>query len=109
MIIANGLCSEPQYKYQFKSWGWKRSIPASKKAQMCDIGQTRANLGKSTVMHYKGQEVDQNKLRRYAKAAIRKDIVFNPGMSRGRALDEGLFTSQHPLGNTVYALKLELR
>ena len=74
---------------------------------MCDIGQTRANLGKSTVMKYKGQEVDQNKLRRYAKSATRKDIVLNPGMNRGRALDEGLFTSQHPLGNTVYALYSE--
>jgi hypothetical protein len=109
LTVANGLCSEPQYKYQFKSWGWRKSIPASKKAQMCDIGQTRANLGKSTVMKYKGQEVDQNKIRRYAKAATRKDIVLNPGMSRGRALDEGLFISQHPLGNTVYALYLESR
>ncbi|PMD32035.1 hypothetical protein L207DRAFT_548557 [Hyaloscypha variabilis F] len=82
--------NEPQYKYQFKRWGWKKSIPASKKAQMCDIGQTRANLGKGTVMKYKGQEVDENKLRRYAKMATRKDVVLNPGMSRGRASDEAI-------------------
>ncbi|KAE9370227.1 hypothetical protein N431DRAFT_468295 [Stipitochalara longipes BDJ] len=94
--------NEPQYKYQFKSWGWKKSIPASKKAQMCDIGQTRANLGKSTVIKYKGQEVDQNKLRRYVKMTTRKDVGLNPGMSRGRPSDEGLFTSQHPFGNTVF-------
>ncbi|KAN0089874.1 hypothetical protein V8E51_018453 [Hyaloscypha variabilis] len=94
--------NEPQYKYQFKQWGWKKNIPASKKAQMCDIGQTRANLGKGTVMKYKGKEVDENKLRRYAKMATRKDVVLNPGISLGRASDEGLFSSQHPLGNTVF-------
>lgn len=108
-IIANWLCSESQYKYQFKSWGWKKSIPAAKKAQMCEIGQTRANTGKSTVLKYKGQEVDQNKLRRYAKVATRKDLVLKPGMSRGRASNEGLFPAQHPLGNTVYALLSALR
>ena len=102
-LTADGLFSEPQYKYQFKRWGWKKSIPASKKAQMCDIGQTRANLGKGTVMKYKGKEVDENKLRRFAKMATRKDAVLNPGISRGKALDEGPFSSQHPLGNTVYA------
>jgi hypothetical protein len=100
-LTAEGLCSEPQYKYQFKRWGWKKSIPASKKAQMCDIEQTRANLGKATVIKYKGQEVDQNKLRRHAKIATRKDVVLNPGMSRGTVSDGGLFSSQHPLGNTV--------
>jgi hypothetical protein len=112
LITANGLYSQSQYKYQFKSWGWKKSIPSSKKAQMCEIEQTRAALGKSTVMKYKGQEVDQtiqNKLRRYAKMATRKEMVLNPRMGQGRSSDEGLFASQHPLGNTVYDLYSEER
>ena len=103
LIIANKLLSESQYKYQFKSWGWKKSIPASKKEQMIGIEHTRAALGKSTVIKYKGQEVDPNKLRRYAKMASRKDVVLKPRMSQGRPSDEGLFNSQHPLENTMYA------
>ncbi|PMD49347.1 uncharacterized protein K444DRAFT_298311 [Hyaloscypha bicolor E] len=92
---------EPQYKYQFKTWGWKKNVPATKKAEMCEIGRTRASLGKSTVMKYKGQDLDLNKLRRYAKMASRKDVVLPASRSQGLS-DGGFFNSQHPLGNTIF-------
>jgi CTP-dependent riboflavin kinase len=94
--------SESQYKYQFKTWGWKKNVPATKKAQMCEIERTRASLGKSTVMKYKGQDLDPNKLRRYAKMASRKDVVLPASRSQGLS-DGGFFNSQHPLGNTMYS------
>ncbi|KAH8786356.1 hypothetical protein F5882DRAFT_497061 [Hyaloscypha sp. PMI_1271] len=92
---------ESQYKYQFKTWGWKKNVPATKKAQMCEIERTRASLGKSTVMKYKGQDLDLNKLRRYAKMASRKYVVLPASRSQGLS-DGGFFNSQHPLGNTIF-------
>jgi hypothetical protein len=69
---------------------------------MCNIEHTRAGLGKSTIIRYKGQEVNPNKLRRYAKMASRKEVGLTPRMSSGGSSNDGPFSSQHPLGNTTY-------
>jgi hypothetical protein len=42
---------------------------------ICDLIQTRAQLGKSSLVEYKGQEVDKLQLRRYMKTKARKDLT----------------------------------
>jgi hypothetical protein len=66
---------------------------------MCEIERTRASLGKSTVMKYKGQDLDPNKLRRYAKMASRKDVVLPASRSQG--LSDG--------GSSILSIRLEIR
>jgi hypothetical protein len=84
----------------------KKSIPAAKKSAMCDILQTRAQMGKSTVMTFKDKHVDLKKLRRVMKEHARQQIIMRPVTS---SLDEGASISSHtivPFGNTMYDLTL---
>jgi hypothetical protein len=67
------LRRETQYKRQFGIWKWRKNVPTSTKAAMCDIIQTRAQLGKATKVKYKGQDLDSKKLRRFAKVKARQD------------------------------------
>src|SRR5438876_2569032 len=100
MLTSHLPTSESQYKYQFsRKWGWKKSIPASKKAAICERGQTRAALGKSTVVKYKGKEVDSKKIRRHAKEAARKEIALNAAADGVGSQKGGLFGSVLPFGN----------
>ena len=68
--------SESQYKYRFKGWDWKRNIPASKKQKINEYCQSRAQLGKSTTVSYKGRPVDDRQLRRQAKKATRVKMTL---------------------------------
>jgi hypothetical protein len=68
--------SESQYKYRFKGWDWKRNIPASKKQKINEYRQSRAQLGKSTTVSYKGRPVDDRQLRRQAKKATRVEMTL---------------------------------
>jgi hypothetical protein len=70
---------ETQYKYQLKKWKLKKYIPSAKKSAMCDIYQSRAAQGRSTIVKYKGKDVDVRKLRRQAKTAMRRELVSGPG------------------------------
>jgi hypothetical protein len=73
------LDRENQYKYHFKKWGWRRSLPTKKKETLSSQLQSRAAAGKlSSSMTYQGRPVDQKQIRRYLKEAARKatrDIV----------------------------------
>jgi hypothetical protein len=86
--LQNGInrrdFSETQYKYRFKQWGWKKNVSASKKRAVLDISQRRAQLGKATLVTYKGKQIDAKKLRREAKNVKRKEksltaTVLEPG------------------------------
>ena|SRR5579862_2403094 len=95
------LTSQTQYKYQFgRKWGWRKNIPSSKKAAICERGQTRAALGKSTAVTYKGKDVDPKKLRRYAKTVARKETAFG---TTGQPVGQqgGLFGLALPFGNRM--------
>jgi hypothetical protein len=101
MLTCLLLTSQTQYKYQFgRKWGWRKNIPSSKKAAICERGQTRAALGKSTVAKYKGKDVDPKKLRRFAKTAARKEITLGaPGEPAGQ--QGGIFGLVLPFGNRM--------
>lgn len=58
---------------------------------MCEIGQTRAVLGKSMVVKYKGKIVDPKKLRRHAKDAARKEIALKAAPDRAGSQQSGSF------------------
>lgn len=68
--------NESQYKYRFKGWDWKRNITASKKQKINEYCQSRAQLGKSTTVSYKGRPVDDRQLRRQAKKATRVKMTL---------------------------------
>jgi hypothetical protein len=57
-------------------------------------------MGKSTIVKYKGKEVDSNKLRRYAKTAARGEVVLKSiaGFSGGGG---GSLFNPLPLRNTM--------
>ena len=93
-LLAHLFRSESQYKYQFKKWNWKKSVPSSKKAQIVELGQKRASIGKSTVAVYKGKQVDPRKLRRYVKGAYRKPGSLVAGPSNR------LDSQEDTIGNT---------
>jgi hypothetical protein len=56
----------------------KKSVPASKKSAMCNILQIRVQLGKSTVMTFKDEQVDLKKLRRATKEHSRQQLTMQP-------------------------------
>ena len=102
MLMSLLPTSESQYKYQFsKKWGWKKNIPTSKKAAICELGQTRAALGKSTAAKYKGRGVDPKKLRRYAKDVARKEVALNAAAGGAGCRPGGLFGPGLPFGNRM--------
>ncbi|KAI9764311.1 MAG: hypothetical protein M1840_008529 [Geoglossum simile] len=94
--------SQTQYKYQFgRKWGWRKNIPSSKKAAICERGQSRAALGKSTVAQYKGKDIDPKKLRRYAKTVARRETTLRTiGESAGQ--QDRLFGLSLPFGNRIF-------
>jgi hypothetical protein len=80
----------------------KKSIPASKKSAMCSILQTRAQLGKSTAMTFKDEQVDLKKLRRAMKEYSRQQLTMQPVTG---SLKAGSSIASHiavPFGNTMY-------
>jgi len=66
--------SESQYKRQFRIWKLKKNIPTPKKIAIYETVHTRAQMGKSSLVKYKGQDVDPGKLRRLSKIKRRQDI-----------------------------------
>jgi hypothetical protein len=101
LVVSNKCQSEPQYKYKFKSWKWKKNISSTKKAQICEVVQTRAALGKSGIVKYKGKEVDEKKLRRYTKEKHREQLVLRSSAQHTEYPGGGIFNSSIPLGNTM--------
>jgi hypothetical protein len=80
----------------------KKSIPSAKKSAMVDILQTRASAGKSTVMTYKGKQVDLKKLRRTMKESAREKITMHAA-SAGIGGDTGIPPHTFfPAGNRMY-------
>jgi hypothetical protein len=80
----------------------KKSIPAAKKSAMVDILQTRASAGKSTVMTYKGKQVDLKKLRRVMKESAREKITMHTA-SAGIEGDASITPHTFfPAGNRMY-------
>jgi hypothetical protein len=69
---------------------------------MFDLSQTRAAMGKSTVIKYKHKEIDPNKLRRHAKTAARNADALRAPTEGERYPDGGLFNPSLPLGDTTY-------
>lgn len=70
---------------------------------MCEIRQTRANMGKLTALEYGGKEVNHQKLRRFLKTSMRQESTFGglPTIgdgTGGRALSGPALA----FGNSVY-------
>ncbi|KAE8448090.1 hypothetical protein EG329_009855 [Mollisiaceae sp. DMI_Dod_QoI] len=82
--------SEAQYKHKFKSWKWKKNISAAKKAQICRVVQTRAVLGESMIVKYKGKEIDGKKLISFLRWNIPYKTITD---WQSRALPDGLISS----------------
>jgi hypothetical protein len=80
----------------------KKNIPLSKKKAMCDMLQSRAQAGKSTILKFQNREVDTKKLRRVMKEAARKHVPMHPGNA---GIDESAditLNSTFPSGNRMY-------
>ncbi len=101
LVVSDQFESESQYKHKFKSWKWKKNISAAKKAQICEVVQTRTALGKSVVVKYKGKEVDEKKLRRYTKERRREQLAFRSPAQHTEYPGGRIFNSSMPLGNTM--------
>jgi hypothetical protein len=63
-----------------------KNTSTPKKAALCQIIGTRAQLGKSSVITRKGQIVDTKNLRRYLKTEARREITLQP-VAGGAAKD----------------------
>ena len=76
---------EPQYKYHFRKWKWKKNISTPKKEAMCGIRHSRAEIGKATVFRSEllGKNIEEKKLRRYLKETTRSRVA----MTRTKDLD----------------------
>ena len=73
------LASEHQYKYHInKKWKLKKNLPAPKKAALYQHIQTRAQLGKASVITRGGKNVDTKNLRRYLKTEARRAVTLQP-------------------------------
>ncbi|PVH82419.1 hypothetical protein DL98DRAFT_586407 [Cadophora sp. DSE1049] len=94
--------SEGQYKGQFKRWKIGKAIPAKKKEGISKTLQSRAQLGKSSVVLYKDRPVENKTIRRYLKDQARREIAIGPSMINGTSDLE--FLSGHALqcGNRVF-------
>lgn len=65
---------EHEYKYRFKKWGWKKSVPKAMLIQAVEQYESRAQAGKSgTVIKYKGRAIEPHKIRRQMKAQTRAE------------------------------------
>lgn len=85
----------------------KKSIPATKKSAMVDILQTRASASKSTVMTYKGKQVDLKKLRRAMKESAREKITMHAASA---GIEGDASVTPHtffPAGNRMYETTLK--
>lgn len=97
------MYSESQYKRQFGTWKLNKNIPTPKKTAICDAVYTRAQMGKSSLVKYKGQDVDPGKLRRLAKTKRRQDIRMEIFMSPECGDNESLSGHSLQYGNRMYA------
>ncbi|KAH8787302.1 hypothetical protein BGZ57DRAFT_968841 [Hyaloscypha finlandica] len=67
--------SESQYKNRFRRWNLKKNIPTTMKTRIRNIVQTRARIGKPSIVKYNGQHVDTKKLWRHPKTGERRDTI----------------------------------
>jgi hypothetical protein len=78
-------------------WGWKKNIPASKKAEIIKRAQERAKMGKSTLANFHGRQVDTRKLCRQARKAIASNMSSD---RQGQQL-AGIFNSVLPFNKRM--------
>jgi hypothetical protein len=73
------LLRNTHYKFRFKKWGWKKNIPAKKKAAILDSLETRPGGYRNTTVRFKGRNVDGRRLLRAAKDDHSTEItLFTP-------------------------------
>ncbi|KAF4306949.1 hypothetical protein GTA08_BOTSDO06015 [Botryosphaeria dothidea] len=66
-----------QYKYQFRKWNLRKNVPSDAKTHIGRCLQTRAEAGRaSTIIQYKGHNVDPRKIRRHLKDKQRQDSIL---------------------------------
>jgi hypothetical protein len=85
-ILAADDHSPSAYKYRFKTWGWKKSLPTKKKEEILDIAQTRAVLGKRSRAIFCGSDVDSRKLKRHVNTIARNGTFLT--QSSERSMDQ---------------------
>jgi len=83
-----------QYKWQFKKWGWKKSIPSAKKARLLEIGHRRARQGNDTSITYQGRTLDAKKLLRYARRKEEQGAIL---ASQAQTSSSNPYTMANPL------------
>ena len=81
-----------------------KNIPAAKKSAMVDILQSRAKAGKSTALTYKGNNVDDKKLRRAVKVYTRQQVTMQPMSSGFERSGSIVSQSVVPFSNRMYQL-----
>ncbi|OCL14233.1 hypothetical protein AOQ84DRAFT_384874 [Glonium stellatum] len=92
-----------QYKYHFKKWKWKKSVPLKAKSAIATQLQTRAAAGKtSTAITFQGRPVDSKKIRRYLKENARKDVVSSGGLRASGAGQQVLFGPALPFSKRIF-------
>ena len=86
----------------------KKNISTSKKEAMCQIRQSRALVGKSTVFREKqrGTNVEDKKLRRHLKETIRRDLVARRNVGDVAQDLKILSGSSFLLGNSAYVARV---
>lgn len=95
------LCSEPQYKRRFGTWKLRKNISTAKKTAIYEKLHTRAQLGKSSLVTYKGQDVDPGKFRRLVKTKKRQSVGMGTFMGPGFVDIESLSGHALQCGNMV--------
>ena len=101
MLTLSALTSESQYKYQIQKWKLKKNTSTPKKAALYQVIQTRAQLGKSSVVTRGGHNVDTKNLRRYLKTEARRAVTLQP-VAGGAVRDASSFSGHiTQFGNTM--------
>jgi hypothetical protein len=83
------ISSEDGYKYYInKKWKLRKNIPASKKAAILAVLQTRESTKAEPVVKYKGETVNPEKLRRHLKLA--RSHASRKAMTRASAHESAI-------------------
>lgn len=100
--ISLSISREDGYKYYInKKWKLRKNIPASKKAAILAVLQTRESTKAEPVVKYKGETVNPQKLRRHLKLVARSHATTK-ATTRMSAHESGI--SQYTISPLVHEM-----
>lgn len=77
LLLTRLPCSEGQYKRQFSLWKLKKNIPTPTTTAIYGKLHNRAQLGGSSSVTWKGQDVDPGKMHRLVRTKRRQEIKLD--------------------------------